>query len=445
VLPVIAASEPQSDGSGSGGKIAGQARNDGDGGARDDEFKIALIYSFAANEEEPDGILAEEGFETDGLDRSSRDFLDAAIVDYNALFGTSYDTSADKFQNYYKDLSLRIKNRQVDLCIVVNMFLTGFDATTLNTLWVDKNLHQHGLIQAFSRTNRILNSVKAFGNIVCFRDLEQETNDAVALFGDKDAAGIVLLKPFGEYYSEYEKRIAELIQRYPLGERIEGEENQKEFIKLYGSILRLKNILQSFDDFLGNEILNERDFQNYQSVYIDLYDEMRTASKVDKESILDDIVFEIELIKQVEINIDSILMLVRKYHADNCEDKDILAAINRAVSSSISLRNKKDLIDQFVASLTVSGDVDASWKRFTETKKREELDSIISEENLNPEETYRYIESAFRDGAIQESGTAITTILPPVSRFTTDGSHGAKKQTVIEKLNAYFARFFGMG
>ena len=408
-------------------------------------LKIALIYSFAANEDEPDGFLAEEGFETDGLDRSSRDFLDSAIADYNRMFGTSYDTSADKFQNYYKDLSLRIKNREVDLCIVVNMFLTGFDATTLNTLWVDKNLRQHGLIQAFSRTNRILNSVKSFGNIVCFRDLEQETNNAVALFGDKDAHGIVLLKPYADYYCEYERCVAELLLHFPPGELVVGENNEKEFAKLYGSILRLLNILQSFDDFDGNELLSVYELQNYQSVYVQLIEKIRINPQLEKESILDDIVFEIELVKQVDIDIDYILMLVRHYHASNCEDKEIVASINRTVLSSLSLCNKKDLINQFVASLTVNSDVDIDWKRFMQNKKREELDQIIAEENLNAAETYRFVENAFRDGVIQESGTEIITILPPVTRFSADGGHAAKKQNVLEKLNAFFNRFFGIG
>jgi len=279
-------------------------------------LKVGLIYSFAANEEESDGLLGEEEFETEGLDKSSRDFLDAAIGDYNALFGTSFDTSADKFQNYYKDLSQRLKKRELDLVIVVNMFLTGFDATTLNTLWADKNLRAHGLIQAYSRTNRILNSVKTYGNIVSFRDLEQETNDALALFGNKDAKGIVLLKPYAEYYKEYQKRIEELVTNFPLGKAITGEAAQKAFIKLFGSILRLKNILTAFDDFAGNEILSERDFQDYQSLYLNLYAEFRSTSDADKESINDDVVFEIELIKQVEINVDYILMLVERYLND---------------------------------------------------------------------------------------------------------------------------------
>jgi len=407
-----------------------------------ERLKIALIYSFISNEDEPSGFLADEQFELEGLDQSSRDFLDAAIVDYNDLFDTNYDTSADKFYNYYIDLSERIRKRKVDLTIVANMFLTGFDATTLNTLWVDKNLQQHGLLQAFSRTNRILNSVKTFGNIVCFRDLEQETNDAIALFGNKDAGGIVLLKPYAEYYGEYEKRIAELIQRYPLGEAIIGEEFQKEFIKLYGSVLRLKNILTSFDEFFGSEILSERDFQDYQSLYLNLYQDWRTQQEGDKEIINDDIIFEIELIKQVEINIDYILMLVKKYRDGNCEDKEILVSAHHAVAASLSLRSKKDLIEQFVASVTVATQVDEDWKRFMLAKKAEELDSIIAEENLNPEETRTFIDNAFRDGAIQESGTAITAILPPARRFSADSVHAEKKQVIIDKLRAFFERFF---
>ncbi len=233
-------------------------------------LKVGLIYSFAANEDVGGGFLDEEQFETEGLDQSSRDFLEAAIADYNALFGTSFDTSADKFQNYYKDLSQRLKKRDLDIVIVVNMFLTGFDATTLNTLWLDKNLRAHGLIQAYSRTNRILNSVKTYGNIVSFRDLEQATNDALSLFGNKEAKGIVLLKPYVEYYGEYEKLVGDLLAGFPIGEAIVGERAQKEFIKLFGSILRLRNILTAFDDFSGNEILSARDFQDYQSSYLNL-------------------------------------------------------------------------------------------------------------------------------------------------------------------------------
>ena len=408
-------------------------------------LKIGLIYSFAVNED-ADGLLEEEEFETEELDQGSRDFLEAAIRDYNALFGTSYDTSPDKFQNYYKDLSRRLKSREIDLAIVVNMFLTGFDATTLNTLWADKNLRSHGLIQAYSRTNRILNSVKTYGNIISFRDLEQETNDALALFGNKDAKGIVLLKPYGDYYAEYQKKVDELVALFPLGKAITGEAAQKVFIKLFGSILRLKNILTAFDDFASNEILSDRDFQDYQSVYLNLYAEFRSASDAEKETINDDVVFEIELIKQVEINVDYILMLVERYikAKGTGKDKEIRAAIERAINSSPSLRNKKDLIEAFVDSVSPKAKVDAEWQAFVARKKVEELDRIITDEGLNPDETKAFVKNAFRDGGISTTGTAITKILPPVSRFSKNNNHSAKKQTVLDKLAAFFERYFGL-
>ncbi|HQN64809.1 MAG TPA: type I restriction endonuclease subunit R [Methylophilus sp.] len=410
-------------------------------------LKVGLIYSFAANEDESDGLLSEEEFEFEGLDQSSRDFLDAAIKDYNALFHTNFDTSADKFQNYYKDLSQRLKTRELDMVIVVNMFLTGFDATTLNTLWVDKNLKLHGLIQAYSRTNRILNSVKTFGNIISFRNLEQETNDALALFGNKDAKGIVLLKPYADYYKEYEQLVGKLLADFPLNKAIIGESAQKAFIKLFGSILRLKNILTSFDDFTGNEILSDREFQDYQSLYLNLHAEFRSTSDAEKESINDDVVFEIELIKQVEINVDYILMLVEKYLKvkGSGEDKEIRATIERAINASPSLRNKKDLIARFVDSVSTKAKVDAAWLAFIQDRKTEELDQIIADEKLNADETRSFMDNAFRDGMVPTTGTAVTKILPPVSRFSKDNNHAIKKQTVLEKLVAFFERYFGLG
>lgn len=412
-------------------------------------LKVALIYSYAANEAQDEtgaGLLGEEQFETHDLDTSSRDFLEDAIHDYNDMFGTSFDTSADKFPNYYKDLSLRLKNREVDLVIVVNMFLTGFDATTLNTLWVDKNLRAHGLIQAYSRTNRILNSVKTYGNIVSFRDLETETNDAIALFGNRDAAGIVLLKPYREYFDEYAAKVAELRGRFPLGVAIVGEQAQKHFIAVFGALLRLRNILLSFDEFADNQILSDRELQDYQSIYLDLYQSFRRLVVADRESINDDVVFEIELIKQVEINVDYILMLVAQHRAakGNGEDREIRAAIERAVDSSPSLRNKKDLIEEFVDRVSVGQDVTDEWRAYVAAKREAELEWIIAEENLRPEQTRAFVDAAFRDGQVRATGTAITAILPPVSRFAKGSNHGAKKQTVIDKLTAFFDRFFDL-
>ncbi|MEU4768562.1 type I restriction endonuclease subunit R [Actinosynnema sp. NPDC023794] len=412
----------------------------------DRKLKIGLIYSYAANEAVADDYLDEEGFETSELDQSSRDFLEAAIQDYNALYGTSFDTSSDKFQNYYKDLSLRLKNREIDLVIVVNMFLTGFDATTLNTLFVDKQLVNHGLVQAYSRTNRILNSVKTYGNIVSFRDLEDETNDAIALFGNKDAKGIVLLKPYAEYYAEYAEKAQELLTQFPLGQPIVGEAAQKAFIALFGQILRLENILTSFDDFAGDVILTERQGQDYRSVYLDLYADFKKETKAEKESIVEDVVFEIELIKQVEINVDFILKLVQKYREakGDGEDREIQATISHAIDASPSLRNKKDLVEDFVDSISATGDLDEEWAAYIAKRRAEELNAIIKDENLRPDETRAFIETAFRNGEIRASGTAITKVLPPVSRFSADGGHGEKKQRVLTKLTTFFDRFFGL-
>ncbi len=407
-------------------------------------LKIALIYSFAANEDDEE-LFIEGEVEIDPGGMSARDFLEDAIQDYNDLFRTTFDTSADRFQNYYKDLSQRLRNRELDMVIVVNMFLTGFDATTLNTLWVDKGLRHHGLIQAYSRTNRILNSVKTYGNIVSFRDLEEETNDALALFGNKDAKGIVLLKPYAEYHAEYEARVAEVVQLYPLGEPIVGETSQKQFIRLFGLILRLRNILVAFDDFEGNEILTAREYQDYQSVYLDLFAEFRKETGAEKESINDDVVFEIELIKQVEVNVDYVLMLVRRYLEEGGgQDKEIRAAIDRAVDSSPSLRNKKDLIEQFVDSLTVDAAVDEEWRAFVVAKRKADLDRIIGEEGLDPDETRAFVANAFRDGAVPATGTAITHVLPPVSRFSGSNDHATKKQAVLDRLGVFFERYFGL-
>ena len=390
------------------------------------------------------------------MDASSRDFLENAIRDYNETFKTNYDTSSEKFQNYYKDVSLRMKNREIDILIVVNMFLTGFDATTLNTLWVDKNLKQHGLIQAFSRTNRILNSIKTHGNIVCFRNLQKRTDAAIALFGDKDAGGIVLLRGYKDYYFGYKDKdgafhpgyvqmVEELCDRFPLFEpSIIGESNQKAFIGLFGAILRMRNLLTSFDEFSGNEILSERDMQDYQSRYNDLYEEWkRIRESGEKENINDDIVFEIELIKQIEINIDYILLLVKKYHDSHGEDKEVLISIHKAVDSSLELRSKKALIENFIAGINEVEDVLNEWHAFVAEQKEKELEQIITEERLKPEGTKKFIEYSFRDGYIKTTGTDIDKILPPISRF--GGGREKKKAVVIEKLTKFFERYYGIG
>ncbi len=419
------------------------------------DLKIALIYSFGVNDAIDDGLFDENSESTENLSKSDRDFLDSAIDDYNKMFGTSYDTSSEKFQNYYKDVSLRMKNKEIDLLIVANMFLTGFDAKTLNTLWVDKNLKYHGLIQSFSRTNRILNSIKVVGNIVSFRNLEERLNEALGLFGDKDACGIVLLKSFKDYYMGYtddkgkevrgyESYVAELLDKFPAGIEIIGEQNQKDFIKLYGAILKITNILTSFDEFEGNELLTPRDIQDYHSMYQDIYDEFTKRAKVEAVDITEDLEFEMELIKTIDINIDYILNLVKKYHESNMQDKELLLKIQKAVNASPELRNKKDLIEQFIDSLNQDSDVYKDFEIFMNIKKKEELDKIIEEENLKSEETYNFIRKAFDRGNVEENGTDVVNILPQMSRFTADNDRAKKKQRVLDKLLDFFDKFFSI-
>ena len=414
-------------------------------------LRVATIYSYGVNEAESDDFVEDENSEnTDGLDKSSRDFLEMAIDDYNKTFKTNYDTSSDKFQNYYKDVSLRMKNREIDILIVVNMFLTGFDATTLNTLWVDKNLKYHGLLQAFSRTNRILNSVKTFGNIVCFRNLEKETNNAIALFGDKEAGSVVLLKNFESYYNGYDENgkhfdgYVELIDKlntlFPLGAPFGGEKAEKEFIMLYGAILRMKNILSTFDNFEGKEILPARDFQDYQSEYIDLYQKYKSKSNEKKENINDDVVFEIELVKQVEINIDYILMLVKKYQQEGNQNKEVVVTIEKAVNSSMNLRSKMELIRKFLSRINAQTEVDGDWKKFVDEQRENDLAVIIEEEKLKVDETHRFIDNSFRDGVLKTTGTDIDVIMPAVSRFG-GGNRAEKKKRVIDRLMAYYEKY----
>lgn len=415
-----------------------------------ERLKVAIIYSFGPNEADDGCGLPDESFDVESLDAPSRDFLADAISDYNAMFSTSFDTSSQGFQNYYKDLSDRMKRRQVDLTIVVNMFLTGFDATTLNTLWVDKDLRDHGLIQAFSRTNRILNSVKTYGNIVCFRNLEDRVNHAISLFGDKEAGGVVLLKPYAEYLGEYRERLTQLREQFPLeavlnGNALLGEEAEKAFIRLFGVILRLRNILTAFDDFAADDTLSPRDEQDYRSVYTDLYQKWRNQ-KEDAAIINDDLVFEVELLKQVDINIDYVLMLVQKYHDSNCTDKMIIGDIERAIGASYELRNKKDLIEAFIDSLDSSNDVTADWEKYLAEAKERELSAIIEEEALDDAATREFMANAFVDGGVPESGTEVASLMTKKpSRFVPANAYADMKARVLERLKGFFDRFNGLG
>jgi len=430
------------------------------------DLRVATIYTFNANEEETDewGMGGDENPEDVGTapDAQSRDALEQAIRDYNRMWTphTSYSTDGDKFQAYYKDVSLRMKKKEIDLLIVVGMFLTGFDAKTLNTLWVDKNLKLHGLLQAYSRTNRILNEVKNCGNIVCFRNLEDATNKSLAIFGDENAAGLVFMKSFEEYYSEgyaddkgnwhepYTELIKQLLETYPVEQmgNILDEEDKKAFIRLMGEILRLRNVLGAFDDFTEEvRIVDEMHYQDYLGWYNNYYDEYRKPTHGgEREDIRDDIVFEMELVKQVQINIRYILDLVQQYHDSNCQDKEIIVKIRKQMDASPDMRDKRELIEKFIQQMTPEkgADVGHDWETYIEEEKRKQLSKIIEEEHLKAAETEDFMERAFADGYVTETGTGIAHILPPSNPFLPES--GEKKQTVIEKLKAYLNKFSNM-
>lgn len=385
-------------------------------------IKVGIIYTYAQNED-----LDE--FDMDGLDSEqpnadSKAFLESTIKDYNAMFQGQF--SLQRFDEYHEEIARSLKNKDLDLLIVVDMFLTGFDSKTLNTLWVDKNLRFHSLLQAYSRTNRILNNVKAFGNIVCFRDLEHATNESLQMFGDKDAKSIVLLRSFEEYLhgfvgdsGEREKGYLELIselqsyfplQAFPLA----SEGDQKDFIELFGAVLRLENILNAFDDFEMHNSLSIEDKQDYQSHYIELHRAFRQEKQ--KADISDELIFEIELIKQTEVNVDYILFLLENYHKDST--KTTREGILRALSSSVSLQSKKELILAFLENLdnVPNGDFDTLFKEFISLKKQQELEELITQENLL-EGTRAFMNKAFTNKHFQEFGTALDDVLPPIPIF----------------------------
>lgn len=418
-------------------------------------LKIATIFSYAANEEEANGILSEEEFETEELDTTSKEFLVSAVDDYNKMFKTNFTVDSKGFQDYYKDLSQRVKNREVDILIVVNMFLTGFDAKTMNTLWVDKNLKQHGLIQAFSRTNRILNSIKSYGNIICFRDLSKETDEALTMFGDREKGGIVRLRTFLEYMKGftdengkknkgYEELVSELQEKFPVGQTIESEKAQKEFIMLMGAILRARNILSSFDEFAENDTLNIGDLQNYMSVYHDIHDNL-PKDPVERDSILKDVVFEMELIKHIEVNIDYILTLVAEYKKthDGEEDKEILIKIRKAIDSSGNLRSRKDLIEDFITKLNTADDVDGKWRKYVLESYNKEMEELITNLKLKSEEAKSFIDNSIKNGSVNTDGTDLENILPPVRRFG-GGNRAEVKNNVIQALLLFHNKYYGI-
>lgn len=412
-------------------------------------LKIGIIYSYAPNDE-----LEEENSEdTTALPKSQRDFLDAAISDYNAIFACRFDSSADNFQNYYKDFSLKLKNRELDLAIVVNMFLTGFDATTPNTLYVDKSLRYHGLLQAYSRTNRILNSVKSFGNIIAFRDLQRNTDDALALFSDENAKGIVFLRSLEEYlqgytdekgqkHKGYNELTKELTDKFPLESFRQAtlkQSDKKHFLALFGELLKLRNILEIFDNF--SDPLNERDKQDYQSHYISTYEELR-KDKDDKESNLDEVEFEVELLAQVEVSIEYILELIAKYHKDQATNYE---PILKLLDSSLSLRSKKELFLRFIDSLHTQSNVEKDFSAYIKTHKNNALQDIINALNLDPKKTKEFMQDSFERGELRDYGRAFDEILPPSPLFGkgAEQTHKVRKQA-LEKLQAFFELFKGL-
>lgn len=417
---------------------------------------VALIYSYGVNNDDDGlGFVDENSEDTSALDVQDRDFLDLAIDDYNRMFGTQYSTDNNLFANYYKDLSLRMKNGEVDILIVVNMFLTGFDAVTLNTLWVDKHLIHHGLIQAFSRTNRILNSVKAYGNIVCFRNLRKEVDDAIALFGDKEAGGIILMKSYNDYYYGYDEIIKgktkhhigykDTVERlktdYALPCNLVTNEEKKDFIKLFGSTLRLQNILRSFDEFEGNQILTEAETQDYLSIYVDLHEEFKVVQV--KEDVSADIVFEMDLVKQIVVNIDYILQLIEQYKESHKKNKEIpVDIIYRAIDANPELRPKKILVEQFIATIDDVSNVYTSWIEFKEKQKEADFTVLINNEGLKMPDTQLLVEKIFRLNTFEVSDADISAILPPMPRF--GGGMTArleKKQRVLELLNDFYIKY----
>ena len=425
-------------------------------------LRVATIYTFNANEEETDdwGFGGDENPEDvgDAPDKQSRDALKTAIEDYNKMWTpqTSYSTDGEQFQSFYKDVSLRMKNKDIDILIVVGMFLTGFDAKTLNTLWVDKNLKMHGLLQAYSRTNRILNTVKDCGNIVCFRNLEEATKKSLAIFGDENQTGMVFLKTFKEYYETgyvddngishepYIVLIERLMREFPVERMAEiaDEEVKKDFIRLMSEILKVRNILSTFDDFTKEaEIVDEMRFLDYKGWYNTYYHEFRPPNNNEAENINDDIVFEIELVKQVQVNINYILKLIQRYHDSNCEDKEVVARIMKEINASPDMRDKRDLIEKFIERMTPQKgkDVGDDWEKYIEEQKKEQLDVIINEEHLKGKETEAFMQRAFADGYVTETGTGIAKILPPTNPFHPES--GVKKQRVIDKLKSYLQKF----
>ena len=460
-------------------------------------LKIATIFSFAANEEQDAiGDIIDESFEVEAMNSSAKEFLKSAIDDYNGYFATNYDVDAKSFQNYYRDLAKRVKNKEVDLLIVVGMFLTGFDAPTLNTLFVDKNLRYHGLIQAYSRTNRIYNSTKSFGNIVTFRDLEQDTIDAITLFGKSNTRNVVLEKSYQEYMEGFTDAgvarrgyldvIAELQERFPDPDVIQTEKDKKDFVKLFGEYLRVENILQNYDEFsalqafqsldtsdakaveafkekyyLTDEAFaemqpidmpSERSIQNYRSTYNDIRDWLRRQKDGEEKAKStidwDDVVFEVDLLKSQEINLDYILELIFEHNKKTKNKSELIDEIRAIIRSSLGNRAKESLIVDFINQTDLDNIADKagiieSFFQFAQKEQQQEANELISTEGLNIEDAKRYINVSLQRGYASEQGTDLNEALPKMSPL--NPQYLTKKQNVFQKISAFVEKFKGIG
>ena len=427
-------------------------------------LKVATIYSFSANEE-PSAIgeIEDENFEPSAMDSTAKEFLNRAINDYNKLFKSNFSTEGKEFQNYYSDLSNRVKNKEVDLLIVVGMFLTGFDAPTLNTLFVDKNLRYHGLIQAFSRTNRILNKVKTFGNIVCFRNLERATEDAIKTFGDENSVNVILEKSYDEYingftdeetgkkFKGYKDICEEIIAKFPDPTEIVLEADKKEFVQLFGELLKAENILRNFDEFESFEkIISERLMQDMKSVYVDIRESIlnERRSKEAEEAQVDfsDVEFQIDLLKTDEINLDYILALILEKARENDDIESLKAEVRRVIRSSLGTRAKEDLIMEFISKTRLSelkntDDIIETFYEFAKKEKVVKINQLIAEENLN-EKANRFIEKSISKGYVEYAGDELDGIIPPLSRR--GGVREKKKEIVLEKIRKVVEVFVGI-
>jgi len=461
-------------------------------------IKVATIFSFAPNEEQNAiGEIQDETFEPTALDSSSKEFLKSAIDDYNFLFKTNYGVDGKSFQNYYRDLSKRVKNQEIDLIIVVGMFLTGFDAQTLNTLFVDKNLRYHGLIQAYSRTNRIYDATKSFGNIITFRDLEKPTIDAIKLFGDSNTKHVVLEKSYNEYMQGFKdiitgrarkgyiELINELKNTYPNPQAIETENDKKNFVKLFGEYLRVENILQNFDEFTSlkamqeidisnEEALNEfklkyylddaqieamkqikplsdRIIQDYKSTYNDICEwrrQQRNNEDAESDINWNDVVFEIDLLKSQEINLDYILELIFEANKTKKDKQSLVEDVRRLIRSSIGNRAKESLVIEFINETNLDNIEDKvsiiqAFFKYAQQKQTEEIKVLIQEENLNNDAAQRYIMSSLKKEYASENGTELNEILPKMSPL--NPLYLTKKQSVFQKISKFIDKFKGIG